>query len=290
MKQEYSMEIKRKLYLILLLFLFTLPVFAQNSNFYIDTESGFPRFIQRLSWSGGENALRYEVIIQRLSYESYVPHLVESTIEHFIEVSLPPGEYRFQVIPYDALNRPSEESEWAYIQVFQYYSELAEAEPEPELEPERSPEMQKLYDLMESLMIRIGVSWKPIIPLYGDADLKSLYSSGAEAHINIFSTNAFKNLNFGNEMTVQWYTLDNIEHNIYVGVYFFVLKWFGSEKYAFSCRIGGLFPIQTEDGSIGFSMGGTFHWRIFNNLLLEMGLDFSNRGMINPRAGFSLLF
>jgi hypothetical protein len=86
-------------------------------GYFVSVESGQQRLYQRLTWSGGENALRYEVIIQRIEDEAYHVHLREFSVSHYIIVSLPPGEYRFQVIPYDVLNRPSEGSEWMYIEV-----------------------------------------------------------------------------------------------------------------------------------------------------------------------------
>ena len=90
---------------------------AQSVSYFIDTESGEPRFKQRLEWAGGEYALRYEVVIERETGGTYVSHLRESTEASFIEVSLPPGHYRFQVTSYDILDRPEEVSRWVNIEV-----------------------------------------------------------------------------------------------------------------------------------------------------------------------------
>ena len=92
-------------------------VFPQSAGYFIDTETGEPRFFQRLVWRGGEYALRYEVVIERDANGTYRSHAVEFTTALYIDVSLPPGKYRFRVIPYDFLNRPGEASEWKYIEV-----------------------------------------------------------------------------------------------------------------------------------------------------------------------------
>jgi hypothetical protein len=106
------------------LFLGLSSVFAQNSGYYINTENGEPRFIQRLAWSG-EFSLRYEVIIENGAGGTYRNYHREYTTELYIDISLQPGSYRFRVIPYDILNRPGAASEWKYIEV------LPALQPEP---------------------------------------------------------------------------------------------------------------------------------------------------------------
>ena len=105
-----------RLFFTVFLFLGLSSVSAQNPSYFINTEDG--RFIQRLSWSGGEYALRYEVIIENGSGGTYRNYHREFTTEHYINISLSPGSYRFRVIPYDVLNRAGETSEWKYIEVF----------------------------------------------------------------------------------------------------------------------------------------------------------------------------
>jgi len=90
---------------------------AQNTGYYIKTESGEIHFIQRLAWTGGEYAFRYEVVIERETGGTRTTHLREFTTTPFIEVSLPPGNYRFQVISHDILDRPEETSLWKYFEV-----------------------------------------------------------------------------------------------------------------------------------------------------------------------------
>jgi len=90
---------------------------AQSAGYFIDTESGGLRFFQRLAWAGGEYALRYEIVIERELNGTYIPYLRESTETPFIEVSLPPGHYRFRVSSYDILEKPEEVSQWETIEV-----------------------------------------------------------------------------------------------------------------------------------------------------------------------------
>jgi len=100
-------------------------IHAQSAGYYVETEGGQPRFIQRLAWSGGEYALRYEVIIENESGGTYRGFHREFTTELHIDISLQHGNYRFRVIPYDILNRPGNASEWKYIEV------LPALKPEP---------------------------------------------------------------------------------------------------------------------------------------------------------------
>jgi len=105
---------------LLAAFLFLGPcaaIFPQNAGYFIDTETGEPRFFQRLAWRGGEYALRYEVVIERNVNGTYRGHAREFTSALYIDISLPPDRYRFRVIPYDVLDRPGVASEWKYIEV-----------------------------------------------------------------------------------------------------------------------------------------------------------------------------
>ena len=106
-----------RLFFTVFLFLGLASVSAQNSGYFINTEDGEPRFIQRLAWSDSEYALRYEVIIENGTGGTYRNYHREFTTELYINISLQHGSYRFRVIPYDILNRPREASEWKYIEV-----------------------------------------------------------------------------------------------------------------------------------------------------------------------------
>jgi hypothetical protein len=85
-----------------------------NADFQIER---YTRFIQRLRWTPDEYALRYEVEIDREINGIYWRHLTESTEEASIRVSLPPGNYRYRVIPYNLLNRPGAVSDWLNFEI-----------------------------------------------------------------------------------------------------------------------------------------------------------------------------
>jgi hypothetical protein len=115
------MAINNKLKFLMLAALFLSglsAVRAQTANYFLDPDSETPRFIQRLSWSGGTYALHCEIIIEREEGAGYVDFLDKFTNGNFFDISLPPGNYRFRVIPYDILGKPSEASRWAEFKVY----------------------------------------------------------------------------------------------------------------------------------------------------------------------------
>ena len=88
------------------------PLLAQTTGYYMEL-----RFIQRLTWRGDEYAMRYEVKIEIEEEGKYKTALSEFTEASFIEVSLHPGKYRFQVIPYDYLDKPVPTDKWVNFEV-----------------------------------------------------------------------------------------------------------------------------------------------------------------------------
>jgi hypothetical protein len=102
----------------LYIFILTLVPFsalhAQDSSFTMEITT---RFIQRLTWTAGEHVLHYEVIIERTDENINSNVLQEFTAETFMEISLPPGDYRFRIVPYDLLNRPGASSAWVSFMI-----------------------------------------------------------------------------------------------------------------------------------------------------------------------------
>jgi hypothetical protein len=73
----------------------------------------------RLPWPKDDNAWSYEVIIEvqnKLAYQSYSK---EVTQDSFIVVSLPPGRYRYRIIPYNFLGQPEtrQSSAWRLFEI-----------------------------------------------------------------------------------------------------------------------------------------------------------------------------
>jgi len=140
-------------FVLILLFLGLSPfIGAQTAGYFIDPNSDEPRFIQRLTWSGGENALRYEVEIEKREGGSYQRYLREFTTALFIEVSLPPGEYRFRVIPHDALDRQSAGSQWTAIEV------------RPALIPELYGTSQEFIYSDNNLILALNINGNNFVP------------------------------------------------------------------------------------------------------------------------------
>ena len=109
-------------------FLFSQDV---NANYFIETQNGEQRIRQRLTWRGGANTYRYEVVIEKNENESFVPYVREFSSTTFIIVSMIHGNYRFCVIPYDIFDIAGQPSEWRNLEVRQALKpQLSEAQPE----------------------------------------------------------------------------------------------------------------------------------------------------------------
>jgi len=109
------MAIKYRLLLIIIIFN-THFIFSQEAGYFIDTSLDTPKFFQHIYWSKEEFALFYEVLIQKEDGE-YLDYKRESTENTFINVSLPPGKYRFNVLPYDLLGQTGQVSEWRVFEI-----------------------------------------------------------------------------------------------------------------------------------------------------------------------------
>jgi len=180
----------------LTLFLGINAVWAQTTGYYVEL-----RFIQRLTWSADEYAMRYEVIIQREERRAYNETLREFTEASFIEVSLHPGKYRCQVIPYDYLGKPTPSNEWVNFEVLpgiaaELNNQLTPGDheiivinpsggvvnraevtlPKPETETgtgtgtdvEYVYEAEIISEYMRQYDLYLGAAFVPLLPLYGE--------------------------------------------------------------------------------------------------------------------------
>jgi hypothetical protein len=90
----------------------------QEAGFYLEGTGQNARFVQRFSWEPEEYASFYEVVIQRReSSGNWTMSFSGFTGDNFIEVSLPPGSYRYHVRAYDLMERPAGKAEWAAFEV-----------------------------------------------------------------------------------------------------------------------------------------------------------------------------
>lgn len=95
-------------------------VTGDSSSYFIrETEEGV-HFIQKIEWEPVDNILRYEVIIdQRYGNSERYNEVIRRSVEQpFIEISIPPGNYRYKVLVYNLLNRLDGESDYLYFSVF----------------------------------------------------------------------------------------------------------------------------------------------------------------------------
>ncbi|GHV69338.1 hypothetical protein AGMMS49928_11230 [Spirochaetia bacterium] len=112
-------------FLFPLLFVFCSVLSGQEASWFLDKDNETPRFIQRLAWAADEYALRYEVVIESEEAAGFREILRESTGATYIEISLPPGKYRYGVTVFDLLGRSGPAPEWISFEI------IEALEPEP---------------------------------------------------------------------------------------------------------------------------------------------------------------
>jgi hypothetical protein len=124
-------------------------LFLCFANFLFSQEGDGIGSKHRISWTKDEYALRYEVLIEKEEHNKYSRVLREFSEEPFIFVSLPPGNYRLRVIPYDFRDIPGRGSNWKNFKVLAVTTPDSEsgAEPQSQLvmeEPSPLPEQEEV--------------------------------------------------------------------------------------------------------------------------------------------------
>jgi len=103
---------KQVLFCILFLLFFTsIPISAQTGS---TPETLYNR---RIVWREDAYTFRYRVEVERQDNGSFRNFLREYTTAPFLVVSLPAGEYRFRITPYDILDRPAPGTDWVRFEV-----------------------------------------------------------------------------------------------------------------------------------------------------------------------------
>ena len=286
--QEYFMategvllQLGRVVLLILLLLVLIPFIEAQVS---MPEEEEQPT--QLLGWSGGEYAFSYEVIIEKEKDGTYQGVVREFTDKTFFEATLPLGYYRYQVIPYDYLGQPGQESEWAYFEV------------RPNPVPEPKPEPVKYQ---KQLNVYVNAAWLPLLPVYGEGFGESLAIPSAAVRIGIVSDGSL--VNVGPELTAGWYTVGK-QHMITGELNLVSQILFPNNAIALCFRIGaGLFlPIGEEGIPFPDSMLDAFYTNIglsvrlvlWKHMYLEAGIDYAHlfteiaSGAIRPWIGVGI--
>jgi len=284
------------LFTFLLLTGFVSLLHSQNN------ETGNSSFFQRLRWTGGEYALRYEVIVQREINGTYITHLRESTETSFIVVSLPPGDYRFQVTSYDVLDRPEHVSRWmnfkvlpaAQNEIIDIASELDANDGDDASSTENISESES----KKSMLMFAGAAWAPVFPIHGSFFGESVSPAGAGAHFAaVFPIP--RGLYAGAELSAFWHiNADNNENILPLGVNLLVMKWLSIQTMALNFRLGLSFVLLPDtQEKLMFNIGASYLWRFTDKFLLEAGLEYAGLlkenyfdGCIRPWLGVSMIF
>jgi len=222
--------------------------------------------------------------------------LQEFTTAFFIEVSLPHGKYRYQVIPYDFFNLPVPVTEWMDFEIQR--SVLNPDEPESKNKiaipgPEPETTMENKFD------IYLGLAWIPLIPAYGGNELfgENLSSYGAGLRLAVFSAEQ-KSFKFGMEGSASW-RISMVDQPVQSLTFDLnVVACLLDGKTALNYRIGAgvSLGIDTSQESAGghANFGLSFLWLPLKYLYMELGMEyvqfFSNSGFLCPSVGLGFRF
>jgi len=271
-----------KIMLFTALFLFSLtPSRAQNRKYVTEQ-----RFIQRLVWVGDEYAFRYEVIIERNEGEGYREFKREFTASSALVISLPLGNYRYCVTPYDYLDQPGEASDWITLEVFAPPAAAGET-----TDQSASAGSERPFDVM------VSAAWAPSLPLHGGMQQifgQKLYPVGAMLRFGLLY-NKLSWFNPGLELSASWYALNKTEDSNEIATQaeatsfnIVAQKWLSNRKMAVTFRAGGGVSFQVGEVNAEYyanSMGNStpyinleasFLWLALQQLYLEAGLNYTH--------------
>ena len=236
---------------------------------------------QRLTWEGDEYTMRYEVIIEKEEAGEYNQVLREFTEDSFIEVSLPSGKYRCQVIPYDFLNQSIPVTEWMEFEVLSGNAHPGDETGQAKIvltapkaisitaEPEEIVEYQNQLDLY------VGVAEMLLLPMYDES--AAILPFGAAVRFGVVSAKR-RFFNPGMELTASW--------RIHTMLFDFnILQQFHStdDRTALNLRLGtGVFLVSSDDPrwatgqySVHMNIGTSVLYLILKNVFLETGMEYS---------------
>jgi hypothetical protein len=279
------------------------------------------RFVQRLTWVGDEYARRYEVIIEKEEDGEYKRVLREFTTAFFIEISLPHGKYRYQVIPYDFFGLPVPVTEWMDFEV--EYHEIIMVNPgehesrreintiSPEPETAEAAEIVETAETAETVIeyknqfdIYLGLSYILTQPIYVGSELLSEnLSQGIGLRLAIVSAKQ-KSLNFGMEGSSSWrisrddQPLQSLTFDLNL-----VMRYLSDDKAALNFRVGagiylrsGTSPVSAMGQyALYVNPGGSImFWLPLKHLYIEAGMEyvqfFYNSGFLHPSIGLGFRF
>jgi len=259
------------------------------------------RYVQQLVWIGDEYTSKYEVVIERTEGKSYSVYLRQFTEQATLEISLPPGNYRYRIIPYDYLDQSGEPSKWVTLEI----------KPPPVVEEKPQADKDKKISFF------VSAAWSPLIPLHGaiqEVFGNDFYAGGATVHVG-----AFYNANWwiipGAELFSSWYNLNKSEGSNEItiqagtiGINLVAQKQLPL-RMAINLRLG--FAIGFQAGEVSaqsykYTTGGinpqinveaSFQWFAWKQLYLEAGVSYifflnkdNSSGYLRPSIGVGVKF
>jgi len=289
------------------LFFISHPAWTQSGHYVIEQ-----RYVQQIAWIGDEYTLKYEVVIEKNDGKGYLVFMREFTDLPTLQISVPPGNYRYRIIPYDFLEQPGDASAWINIDI----------KPAPDL-PADGEIIEEGSVIPQSngnkqISLYLSAAWAPLFPIYGRIQEifgYDFYATGAAIRFGLLF-NKQKLFNPGLELSTSWYAFnkeqdgDTIAINAGVtSINFVIRQWLPNRKLAFTFKAGGGISFQTGEINIGgylYSMGGlipqlnadvSFLWLALKQFYLEIGINYNHflnennsSGCLRPWLGIGLLF
>ncbi|MDR2942264.1 MAG: hypothetical protein LBV17_06715 [Treponema sp.] len=209
---------------------------SQGSGRYIIEQ----RYVQQLVWVQDKYAFKYEVIIELDEGGGYSAYLREFTESSSFRVSLPPGNYRYCIIPYDYLEQSGDPSEWVTLDikpapivpveikqkedgsyVLHPYEEEQLVPGVNEIviqNPEELSAEDGVLDIKKQNRSYLSVAWSPLFPLYGGiykifGDELNFFSGTLCFGVIFDILDVLDLFNPGLEMSTSFYLIKSIQNN-----------------------------------------------------------------------------
>jgi hypothetical protein len=279
----------------------SLSLQAQSGRYVIEQ-----RYVQQLVWVEDQYVLKYEVVIERDEGRGYRAFMREFTEKNNFQISLVPGKYRYQVIPFDYLEQPGESSGWIFLNILpgpivpvevqttgDNYLLRSDTELIPgvneiviknpdELKTKEGVlivEKQRLSDGEKQFNFFLSALWSPLLPLYGG--MQEVYGNEIYLASTVFRFGViYNNLKWwfdpGVELSTSWYTLNKVQAEYTIGMQggvigfnFLAQKRLPNQKMALTLRAGSGLGFQTGELTSDLDIYPT------GGLLPQVNLDFS---------------
>jgi uncharacterized membrane protein (Fun14 family) len=286
------------------------------------------RFVQRLTWGGDRNVMRYEIIIERREEGQFRWFLQRFSETNFVEVPLPPGEYRFQVIPYNFSNQPIQPVqplEWVNFNVLPGDSRFSTGEheiittgPTDEVRhTDGKATHPEISDHKNQFNIYLGLAYIPLLPVHGTNQFFGEKSSLFGTAVRVSAIPVRQSVvSYGMEFAALWrvynvsytevVTIDEQEPTTRKGsnskqALTFDLNAIAQTRFsartAINLRLGaGVTLAGSSQYAINVNTGMSFLLLIMDNLYFETGINYSQFfakdyfGSIQPWFGLGYRF